>query len=152
MNNPTQEQARKLLKRWGYEPVTDPNLSWDAKIAHERTATVWRKGENCVFISSPLQPLIAQLATLHKMELSVVHKIMLAEPGQIRNLGTIEVIPQEIDPDYQGKVPHSPAALKMDKQGRDRLIAALIEGRNEIAVYDEAGEGYSLLLEAIDGN
>lgn len=71
---------------------------------------------------------------------------------QIRNLGTIEVIPQETDPDYQGKVPHTPATLRMDRRGRDRLIAALIEGCDQVTVYDEVGEGYSLLLESIDEN
>lgn len=63
-----------------------------------------------------------------------------------RNLGTIELHPQPLT-EWGDREDHAPATLRMDVQGRDRLIAALIEGRDSIEVYGESGGGYCLSLE-----
>ncbi|MGL5060894.1 MAG: hypothetical protein ACRC62_13040 [Microcoleus sp.] len=79
--------------------------------------------------------------------MSIVDEELKAQVFAIdRNLGTIELHPQPLT-EWGDREDHAPATLRMDVQGRDRLIAALIEGRDSIEVYGESGGGYCLNLE-----
>ncbi|MGL4421943.1 MAG: hypothetical protein ACRCZF_14850 [Gemmataceae bacterium] len=195
MINPTYEQARSLLIRWGYSEAL----------------TRYFLGSDGDFAENPNDALEV-LARKHKLSPSDIRRIMAAEPDGSRGLiqvadlkpgmsyydgaigriilgieerggllrlltlsdgdllglgatqtveienpslhgiastrppGSIHLIAQPID-EFGQPEDHSPASIVMDKQGRDQLIAALIEGRGSIDAYGESGGGYQLILE-----
>ena len=62
-----------------------------------------------------------------------------------RNLGTIELHPQPLT-EWGDREDHADAEIRFDARGRERLIEALIEGRDAIEFYGESGGEYRLGL------
>jgi hypothetical protein len=170
MIDPTFDQARSLLIRWGYTPIeSDVKASGEAVSPYAQTlnrrfpGSIWGKSNEELLLAPAEVPdfnrrtdeLIDSLAHLYDLDQSDIRRIMLAEPGgtptppgvpPMQHLGEIHLEPQPLT-DWGDREDHAPATIVMDKRGRDRLIAALIEGRDSIDVYGQSGGGYQLKFE-----
>lgn len=163
MINPltTYDQARSLLSRWGYRPIkadVKPDGSsvsvYAQALRRQFPGSIWNKHNEELFLPPAAVPdfdrrfseLVAALAKLHNIQMPDIRRIMAAELDPLRRLGGIELQPQPLD-DFGEPEDHAPARIVMDKRGRDRLIAALIEGRGSIDVYGPSGGGYELQFE-----
>lgn len=170
MINPTHEQARSLLTRWGYTPIkSDVKPSGKAVSPYAQNLNrrfpecIWGKDNEELLLAPAEVPdfnrrtdeLIDDLAHLHKIDKADIRRIMAAEPGgtptppgvpPMQHLGQVHLEPQPLT-DWGDREDHATATIVMDKRGRDRLIAALIEGRNSIDVYGQTGGGYQLKFE-----
>jgi hypothetical protein len=156
--NPTFEQARSLLIRWGYNPVA--GLGGEAL-----GGRIWRCADTSHDVlmldqghssfADNMATLMGELAIRYTLSAPDIRRIMAAEPGgtptppgvpPMQHLGGIHLEPQPLT-DWGDLEDHATATIVMDKRGRDRLIAALIEGRNSIDVYGQTGGGYQLIFE-----
>jgi hypothetical protein len=114
----------------------------------------WELGESLIGLPSEENPswhsiyqdMLVEVACVHGMAASDVERIIKAEPdGALREFGYCHLQGQEQD--EFGFEDHGPATLHLSPTGRDRLIAALIEGRKSIDFHGEGGGGYSLAIE-----
>lgn len=157
LNNPTYAQVRSLLLRWGYAPVDPKDADHYArKIQEKFPECLWGKDDRIFFLPFGDAPVFDEyvmqiceiLGNIHSMQTFDVYRIMLAEPGELRNYGSIQIEPQPLT-DWGDREDHAPAEIRLDNRGRNQLIAALIEGRDSITVAGSSGGGYDLALKYI---
>jgi hypothetical protein len=168
--NPHQKMLN-LLRRLEYKSIpadifTTPNgaAMFDdvANLARQYPGCVWSKSceqivvlpqeapESLYYLTIAAQSLASELG----LSRDDIQRIWLAEvlTAESAGLGNIfddfGVLMLECQPleEWGDREDHAPASISMDARGRERLIAALIEGRTSIRFYGESGGGYELTL------
>jgi hypothetical protein len=140
------EKIRSLMTRWGYELIHDRDSPYSETPYWEKEGClqVPFKNHKGLPLDLFLYEITYAIAKNQGLRYEDADRLIRAEPTE-RNLGTI-VLKSQPQTEWGEPEDHAAAEIRLDNCGRDRLIAALIEGRDSIEVYGESGGGYSLRL------